>query len=153
MTAKRPAILVSSHGHYSISRAMGILGLGTKAIRQVPVNEKFRMTAAAARLVGRHDFAAFQCAGGDVKTTERTILSATVLSHAEAGEAPLITCEVRGDGFLRHMVRTLVGTLVEVGRRRGPVSWVDEVLASRTRGMAGMTAPAAGLFLVSVDYE
>ncbi len=47
--AQRPAILVSSHGHYSISRAAGILGLGTSAIRQVPVNEKFRMTAAAAR--------------------------------------------------------------------------------------------------------
>ena len=48
-TAQRPGILVSSHGHYSISRAVGILGLGTKAIRQVPVNEKFRMTATAAR--------------------------------------------------------------------------------------------------------
>lgn len=111
------------------------------------------MGAAAACLVGRHDFAAFQCAGGDVKTTERTILSATVLSHAESGEAPLIMCEVRGDGFLRHMVRTIVGTLVEVGRGRRPVSWVDEVLASRARGLAGRTAPAEGLFLVSVDYE
>jgi L-2,4-diaminobutyrate decarboxylase len=49
-TAQRPALLVSSHGHYSINRAVGILGLGTKAIRQVPVNEKFRMTAAAARV-------------------------------------------------------------------------------------------------------
>ena len=111
------------------------------------------MSAAATRLVGRHDFAAFQSTGSDAETTERTILSATVLSHAESGEAPLVTCDVRGDAFLRHMVRTIAGTLVEVGRGRRPVSWVDEVLASRTRGMAGMTAPAAGLFLVSVDYE
>ena len=111
------------------------------------------MTAAAERLVGRHNFAAFQSTGSDAKTTERTILSATVLSHAASGEALLITYEVRGDAFLRHMVRTIVGTLVEVGRGRRPVSWVDEVLASRARGMAGMTAPAAGLFLVSVDYE
>ena len=111
------------------------------------------MTAAAERLEGRHDFAAFQSTGTDVETTERTIMSSTILSHAEPSRAPLITFDVRGDAFLRHMVRTIVGTLVEVGRGRRPVSWVDEVLASRTRGLAGMTAPAAGLFLVSVDYE
>jgi tRNA pseudouridine38-40 synthase len=51
------------------------------------------------------------------------------------------------------MVRTIAGTLVEVGRGRRPASWVDEVLASRDRAIAGRTAPAAGLFLVAVEYE
>jgi tRNA pseudouridine38-40 synthase len=51
------------------------------------------------------------------------------------------------------MVRTLVGTLVEVGRGHRPVEWTKEVLASRDRAKAGPTAPPTGLFLVSVDYE
>ena len=51
------------------------------------------------------------------------------------------------------MVRTIVGTLVEVGRGRRPVEWMAEVLASRDRAAAGPTAPAAGLFLVRVDYH
>jgi tRNA pseudouridine38-40 synthase len=50
------------------------------------------------------------------------------------------------------MVRTIVGTLVEIGRGKRPVEWMDRVLVSRDRAMAGPTAPAAGLFLVSVDY-
>jgi tRNA pseudouridine38-40 synthase len=64
----------------------------------------------------------------------------------------LITYEITGNGFLRHMVRTIVGTLVEVGRGRHPVDWIDDVLASRDRAAAGPTAPAAGLFLVAVEY-
>ncbi|HEY7291206.1 MAG TPA: tRNA pseudouridine synthase A [Vicinamibacterales bacterium] len=66
--------------------------------------------------------------------------------------APLVLYEIIGDGFLRHMVRAIVGTLVEIGRRRRPPEWMGEVLASRTRTAAGRSAPACGLFLVSVDY-
>jgi tRNA pseudouridine38-40 synthase len=65
----------------------------------------------------------------------------------------LITYEIAGAGFLRHMVRTIVGTLVEVGRGRRPVAWVSEVLRSRDRAEAGPTAPAEGLFLVSLEYR
>jgi tRNA pseudouridine38-40 synthase len=64
----------------------------------------------------------------------------------------LLTYEIEGDGFLRHMVRIIVGTLVEVGRGRRPAEWLREVIESRDRAHAGPTAPAEGLFLVGVDY-
>jgi len=60
--------------------------------------------------------------------------------------------EVAANGFLYNMVRTMVGTLVEVGRGARPESWVTEVLEARDRRQAGMTAPPQGLFLVEVDY-
>jgi len=65
----------------------------------------------------------------------------------------VIAYEIRGDGFLRHMVRNIVGTLVEIGRGRRPVEWLDDVLASADRTQAGRTAPAEGLFLVRVEYD
>ena len=57
-----------------------------------------------------------------------------------------------GDGFLRHMVRTIAGTLVDVGLGRWPVSQVGQILMGRDRALAGRTAPASGLVLVRVDY-
>jgi tRNA pseudouridine38-40 synthase len=60
--------------------------------------------------------------------------------------------EVTGTGFLRHMVRIIVGTLVEIGRGRQPVEWIDRLLTSRDRAVAGPTAPPEGLFLVTVEY-
>lgn len=107
--------------------------------------------AAAARLFeGRHDFAAMQAAGSEVQTAERTVVSSRI---AHASDRALITYEISGDGFLRHMVRNIVGTLVEVGRGRQSVAWVGDVLASNDRARAGPTAPPQGLFLVRVDYE
>jgi tRNA pseudouridine38-40 synthase len=64
----------------------------------------------------------------------------------------LIVYEISGDGFLRHMVRNIVGSLVEVGRGRRPAGWMREVLESGDRTRAGPTAPAEGLFLVGVEY-
>jgi tRNA pseudouridine38-40 synthase len=64
----------------------------------------------------------------------------------------LIAVEITGDGFLRHMVRTLVGSLVEIGRGRRDGAWLTAVLAARDRTRAGPTAPASGLFLIRVDY-
>jgi tRNA pseudouridine38-40 synthase len=110
------------------------------------------MGAAAARLEGRHDFASFQAAGSDVPTTDRTIASSRVMKHSTLRGGALITYAVTGDGFLRHMVRTIAGTLVEIGRGRRRVEWIDEVLALRDRAAAGPTAPAHGLFLVAVEY-
>jgi tRNA pseudouridine38-40 synthase len=111
------------------------------------------MSDAAARFAGTHDFAAFQGTGSDVETTVRTIFSSKVIATADPIRDGLISYEVRGDGFLRHMVRAVAGTLVEVGRGRAAPAWIEEVLASRSRTAAGRTAPAAGLFLVSVEYE
>jgi tRNA pseudouridine38-40 synthase len=75
-----------------------------------------------------------------------------VSSHVDRRER-LIVYEVTGDGFLRYMVRAIVGTLVEIGCGRRPVAWMGEVLGSRDRARAGPTAPPEGLFLVCVDYE
>jgi tRNA pseudouridine38-40 synthase len=106
------------------------------------------MRAAAASLVGTHDFAAFQSAGTDTTSTVRTISRSDVIT-----EGPLITYEVTGNGFLRHMVRAIVGTLVEIGRGWRPVASVTQLLDGGTRADAGATAPPHGLFLVRVDYD
>ena len=60
--------------------------------------------------------------------------------------------DVTGSGFLRHMVRIIVGSLVEIGRGRRPVEWLADLIAARDRTQAGPTAPPQGLFLVRVDY-
>jgi tRNA pseudouridine38-40 synthase len=116
------------------------------------------MAAAARLLEGRHDFAAFQAAGSVTVSTERELFSSRVLPAAaegsrSAGGGEALEYEVSGSGFLRHMVRAIVGTLVEVGRRRRPVQWVRDVLMARDRALAGPTAPAQGLVLVRVVYD
>lgn len=88
-------------------------------------------------------------------TDERIVLSSGMdVRFLRGGEltSPLIVYEITGDGFLRHMVRNIVGTLVEIGRGRRPVDWIGQVLRSRDRKVAGPTAPPEGLFLVAVDY-
>ncbi len=116
------------------------------------------MAEAGRMLVGEHDFAAFQAAGARVRTTVRTVFGLTVRAApaastgAETGCADATVIEVRGSGFLRHMVRTLVGTLVEVGRGRRAPREVERVLASADRAAAGPTAPPRGLFLIGVEY-
>jgi tRNA pseudouridine38-40 synthase len=109
------------------------------------------MRVAASALIGRHDFAAFQGAGSSVATTERTVRS---IEWQDGGgyDLPLVM-RIEGDGFLRHMVRNIAGTLVEVGLGRWPAGCVPGILASRDRTLAGPTAPASGLFLVRVLYD
>jgi tRNA pseudouridine38-40 synthase len=116
------------------------------------------MQSAARLLEGRHDFAAFQAADGTQLTTAREIFSSRLVARdSEPGAAlspsgRLITYEISGSGFLRHMVRAIAGSLVEIGCGRHRVEWLSEVLAGRDRTRAGPTAPAHGLFLVRVDY-
>ncbi len=105
------------------------------------------MAAAADRLHGRHDFTAFALAGGAHRQPWRTVTGA---AWEEDGER--LVFRVSGDGFLRGMVRSLVGTLLEVGRgRRDPEGFAD-LLRGRPRGAAGPTAPARGLVLERVHY-
>ena len=106
------------------------------------------MAAAACFVEGRHDFAAFQTTGGATGPTERTV-TRSILTTGSDG---LIVYEVAGSGFLRRMVRAIVGSLVDVGRGREQPEWMRDVIASRDRGQAGQAAPAHGLFLVRVDY-
>lgn len=108
------------------------------------------MRTAAAPLLGTHDFAAFQGPRSRPGATERTILD---VSWQDGGgfDFPLVLT-ITGNGFLRHMVRNIVGTLVEVGTGRQDPWRVLSVLDSRDRTQAGPTAPARGLFLTHVLY-
>jgi tRNA pseudouridine38-40 synthase len=108
------------------------------------------MRTASALLVGRHDFAAFQAAGSAVASTERTILALAITADSSA-DTPIVV-QVSGDGFLRHMVRNIVGTLVEIGTGRRKPSETRSILDSRDRSRAGPTAPPQGLFLTCVTY-
>ena len=106
------------------------------------------MQEAAAVLVGRHDFATFQSVGTHMPDTVRTLTTSEVRR-----EGDLLVYVVRGNGFLRHMVRAIVGTLVEVGRGWRPAGRMPAWLEGRRRGDAGATAPPHGLFLARVDYD
>jgi tRNA pseudouridine38-40 synthase len=134
----------------------------------VPVAlELDRMQQAAAALVGEHDFAAFKGRGTDVKTTIRRVLSADIvemnihtdqpiaLSPLGPGEdlgARFFRFEITGTGFLRHMVRTIVGTLVDIGRGNMEVDEMRAIIESKDRSRTGQTAPAQGLMLWKVTY-
>jgi tRNA pseudouridine38-40 synthase len=106
------------------------------------------MRQAAKVLVGEHDFAAFQASGGDVKTSVRRLLQSRLLDRT--GAPHYLRYQVIGTGFLRHMVRNIVGTLVDIGKGRWPAEDMALILASRSRARAGATAPAHGLVLVRV---
>ncbi len=105
------------------------------------------MRAAAAGLVGRHDFSSFASAGC---TRENKIRSVHEVSIRLSG--PEISIDVAGDGFLYNQVRNMVGTLVEVGRGHWGPGRVAEILAGRDRRLAGPTAPPQGLCLEQVWY-
>ena len=106
------------------------------------------MAQAAAALVGERDFACFQAAGSGITDTVRTLrrFDVTGVPGAE------IAFEAEGSGFLRHMVRNLVGTLLEVGKGKRSADSMGALLASGDRRLAGPTAPARGLTLVRVLY-
>ena len=123
-----------------------------------------RMRDAAPSLVGTHDFAALHSTGsettGTIRTVFRSALSVMEVGQAFSGSprrpdrsAPLLAYEITGDGFLRHMVRAIVGTLVEIGRGSRPTASMADLIAGGRRADAGATAPAHGLFLVRVDYD
>lgn len=105
------------------------------------------MRAAAALLVGTHDFAAFRAVDCGRKTTVRTLTRVEIVERF-----PVLSIEVEGDAFLKNMVRILAGTLVDVGRGRRTVEDVAAALRTGERDCAGITAPAKGLTLVSVHY-
>lgn len=110
-----------------------------------------RMNDAAARLLGRHDFAGLAAIDHDRSTTVRTILACRV--ERPVGFEPEVHIVVEGDGFLYNMVRILAGTLVEVGRGRFEPQVIDRILATADRRLAGPTLPPEGLSLEWIRYR
>ncbi|MDF1839252.1 MAG: tRNA pseudouridine(38-40) synthase TruA [Planctomycetota bacterium] len=106
------------------------------------------MRDAASRLVGTHDFKAFSNAGSVRHTTVRTIHGVRIIARANR-----LGFVVQGNGFLYNMVRTIAGTLLDVGRGRLKPEQVDVALKSTIREDAGITAPAEGLYLIRVLYD
>jgi tRNA pseudouridine38-40 synthase len=97
---------------------------------------------------GTHDFKSFEGAGSPRSTSVRTILR----SNITLNDNQYIIYEIEADGFLRFMVRNIVGTLVEIGKKRMSFDTIPQILESRDRHFAGPTAPPHGLFLIEVKY-
>jgi len=106
------------------------------------------MKGAAAQIVGQHDFKAFEGSGSPRSSTIRNVVRADVTRPVQ--DCVLFT--IQADGFLRFMVRNIVGTLVDVGSGTTAVNDTQAILLSKDRHLAGATAPARGLFLVEVLY-
>jgi tRNA pseudouridine38-40 synthase len=106
------------------------------------------MEDAARALVGTHDVAAFRAVGCAARTTVRTIEACGVRR-----EGPLVHLEIVGNGFLRHMVRIVAGTLQPVGHGEAPRDALAVALRAGRRDAAGPTAPPHGLCLVEVRYD
>jgi tRNA pseudouridine38-40 synthase len=119
------------------------------------------MRGAADVLVGTHDFSPFRSAGSEVRNSVRTVTQ-SVVQHVvgplmpfmpAGGDRSLLAYQICANGFLRHMVRAIVGTLVDIGRGRRDVASMTTLLAGASRADAGATAPPHGLYLVRVDYD
>lgn len=107
-----------------------------------------RMAAAAASLVGVHDFSAFRAAECQARSPVRELRQASVLRSGD-----FVLFDFTANAFLHHQVRNMVGALVWVGLKRRPPEWIAELLASRDRTLGAATAAAAGLYLSRVQYD
>ena len=106
------------------------------------------MQQAAEQFVGVHDFSAFRTAGCAAETTVREVFSSSLSQHGR-----LLYIDICGSGFLKNMVRMMVGTLVEVGRGKRPPADIDRLLAAPGSCAPALTAPAHGLCLIEVFYS
>lgn len=107
------------------------------------------MKNASTLFEGTHDFKSFEGAGSPRSTSVRTIIRSTLTLN----DNQYIIYEIEADGFLRFMVRNIVGTLVEIGKKRLSFNAIPSILQSRDRQQAGPTAPPQGLFLIEVKYD
>ncbi len=110
--------------------------------------ELLPMREAARLLIGRHDFSAFRSAQCQAKSPVRELRAVEILSDGD-----YLVFDLAADGFLQHMVRNLVGSLVYVGKGKYPACWIAEVLASCDRARGAPTLDPAGLYLTHVVYD
>lgn len=113
-----------------------------------------RMRESAALFMGTHEWTAFSSAQSDSETKRRTISSLTIKERRdEQAQCRMVEVTMSADGFLRYMVRSIVGSLLAVGRGEMDAKLIDQALNEGDRSLAGATAPACGLTLLSVRYE
>lgn len=106
-----------------------------------------KMHESAQYLLGKQDFTSFRAAHCQSNSPIRCIESVSVSGHGD-----YVIIDIKANAFLYHMVRNITGSLIEVGQQKRPVEWIESVLAEKNRSKAGVTAPAHGLYFVSVDY-
>ena len=111
------------------------------------LNEKL-MQVAGQYLIGKHDFSSFRGSGCQARNAQRNVESLIVTRNGY-----MVSIDIKANAFLLHMVRSIVGTLVKIGRGERPPDWAKEVLMARDRKLSAVTAPAQGLYLVGVSYE
>ena len=113
-----------------------------------------RMRECAQLFIGPHDWTAFSSAQAEVETRVRNVTQVAVRERwSDEGRGRLVEITACGEGYLRYMVRSIAGTLLEVGRGQMEAAQVARALDSRERSLAGATAPAKGLTLVKVHYD
>ncbi|HEX6124449.1 MAG TPA: tRNA pseudouridine(38-40) synthase TruA [Pyrinomonadaceae bacterium] len=113
-----------------------------------------RMLNAGRLLLGEHDWTAFSSAHADGESRLRTVLDFTIVSRWDSrAVANILEFQISANGFLRYMVRSIIGTLIEVGRGEKDSDTIQTAIVTGDRSLAGKTAPAHGLTLLKVEYE
>lgn len=145
------------HSRYSAKSKTYIYRIDTSAYGDVfkkPYVWRFRypldyeeMKKCPKHFLGKHDFSAFMSKGGQAKTFERTIYECELTKENE-----IITLTIRGDGFLYNMVRIIAGTILSAGRGYLKSDDIPEIILSKERKNAGITAPPEGLMLYEIEY-
>jgi tRNA pseudouridine38-40 synthase len=151
-------VSIDFHAQHDVQSKVYVYRICNQSLRPVLGREYFwfirypldleKMRKAAEYLLGTHDFSCFCATGTDVKDRVRTLTNIVI----GTGPDGLIEITVEARGFLKYMVRNIVGTLTEVARGKRQPEEMMEIIDSRDRNIAGVTAPARGLFLKEVKY-
>ncbi len=136
------ALLTGSTPSPLVHGKAGFLSLPKGKTLDVPA-----MREASQLLVGEHDFSSFRSSECQSKTPIKTLYQVSVIENG-----PWVYFIIRGNAFLHHMVRNLVGSLLLIGTGKEPVTWMSSLLAAKNRQLAGATFMADGLYLLKVGY-
>jgi tRNA pseudouridine38-40 synthase len=137
------------HYRYVVSNRRADLTLERGLVLRVPAKlDAAKMHEAAQSWIGTHDFTTFRDTDCQAATPVKTL---NAFSVSREGDHVIFTC--RAQSFLHRQVRSLVGSLIEVGRGKQPVSWAKDILEVADRTVCGPIAPPDGLYLTKVDYE